>query len=137
MSDPLLDLDYQPHLPPKTDYGIGIVGCGGIVNYAALPTYRKHNLNVVACYDVRTESAERTAQEFNIPKVYRALDALLDDKAVEIVEISVPPWVQLDIARRVHRRRQASCCARSRYRTNWLRPRRSSGWPARRASSWR
>jgi len=26
---------------------IGIVGCGGIVNYAALPTYRKHNLNVV------------------------------------------------------------------------------------------
>ena len=24
MSDPLLDLDYQPHLPPKIDYGIGI-----------------------------------------------------------------------------------------------------------------
>ena len=56
MSDPLLDLDYKPHLPPKIDYGIGIVGCGGIVNYAALPTYRKHNLNVVACYDVRVRS---------------------------------------------------------------------------------
>jgi len=98
MSDPRLDLDYKPHLPPKTDYGIGIIGCGGIVNYAALPTYRKHNLNVVACYDVRTESAEHTAAEFSIPKVYRELDALLEDKAVEIVEISVPPWVQLDIA---------------------------------------
>jgi len=37
MDDSLFDLDYKPHLPPKTDYGIGIVGCGGIVNYAALP----------------------------------------------------------------------------------------------------
>jgi predicted dehydrogenase len=100
MSDPLLDLDYQPHLPPKTDYGIGIIGCGGIVNYAALPTYRKHNLNVVGCYDVRRESAERTAAEFNIPTVYADLDDLLADKTVAIVEISVPPWHQLNIARR-------------------------------------
>ena len=69
MSDPLLDLDYKPHLPPKIDYGIGIVGCGGIVNYAALPTYRKHKLNVVACYDVRHEAAEKTAREFDIPHV--------------------------------------------------------------------
>ena len=68
MSDPLLDLDYKPHLPPKTDYGIGIVGCGGIVNYAALPTYRKHNLNVVSCYDVRFEAAERTAAGIQHPQ---------------------------------------------------------------------
>lgn len=100
MSDPLLDLDYKPHLPPKTDYGIGIIGCGGIVNYAALPTYKQHNLNVVACYDVRPEAAGKTAQQFSIPKVYRELDALLDDRTVEIVEISVPPWAQLDIASR-------------------------------------
>jgi predicted dehydrogenase len=100
MSDPLLDLDYKPHLPPKADYGIGIVGCGGIVNYAALPTYRQHKLNVVGCYDMRRESAERTAAEFSIPQVYGDLDALLDDKSVEIVEISVPPWAQLEIASR-------------------------------------
>jgi predicted dehydrogenase len=99
MTDDLLDLDYQPYLPPKRDYGIGIIGCGGIVNYAALPTYKKHELNVVACYDVRYEAAERTAQEFSIPKVYRELDDLLADPAVEIVEISVPPWHQLAIAR--------------------------------------
>ena len=100
MSDPLLDLDYKPHLPPKTDYGIGIVGCGGIVNYAALPTYRQHKLNIVGCYDMRREAAERTAREFNIPKIYSDLNALLDDRAVEIVEISVPPWSQLEIASR-------------------------------------
>ncbi|MCL6511284.1 MAG: hypothetical protein K6U78_11385 [Anaerolineae bacterium] len=32
--------DYKPKLPPKTDYGIGIVGCGGIVNYAHLVAYK-------------------------------------------------------------------------------------------------
>ncbi|MGE5601640.1 MAG: Gfo/Idh/MocA family protein [Nitrososphaerales archaeon] len=98
MSDDLLHLDYKPHLPPKTDYGIGIIGCGGIVNYAALPTYKKHGLNVVGCYDVRREAAEKTAAEFGIPKVYRSLEEALDDPAVEITEISVPPWVQLEIA---------------------------------------
>jgi len=40
-------------LPPKSDYGIGIVGCGGIVNYAHLPAYRANGLNVVACFDVK------------------------------------------------------------------------------------
>ena len=33
--------------------------------------------------------------------MYRELDALLDAKAVEIVEISVPPWAQLDVVRKV------------------------------------
>jgi predicted dehydrogenase len=99
MSDPLLDLNYKPYLPPKTDYGIGIVGCGGIVNYAALPTYRDHNLNVVGCYDVNREIAEETARKFDIPIVYDSVEALANDPKIEIVEISVPPQFQLGIAR--------------------------------------
>lgn len=99
MSDPLLDLDYKPKLPPKTDYGIGIVGCGGIVQYAALPTYKKHDLNVVAAYDIKREVAENVADEFDIPRVYDTLEALVADPDVEMVEISVPPQHQLQIAR--------------------------------------
>lgn len=99
MSDPLLDLNYKPYLPPKTDYGIGIVGCGGIVNYAALPTYRDHNLNVVGCYDVNRETAEETARKFDIPIVYDSVEALANDPKIEIAEISVPPQFQLGIAR--------------------------------------
>jgi predicted dehydrogenase len=99
MHDDLLELDYQPHLPPKTDYGIGIVGCGGIVQYAVLPTYRKHNLNVLACYDINRATAEQVAEEFDIPRIYDGLAALVADPEIEIVEISVPPQFQLDIAR--------------------------------------
>jgi len=136
MSDPLLDLDYKPHLPPKTDYGIGIVGCGGIVNYAALPTYRQHKLNVVGCYDMRRESAERTAAEFSIPKVYDELDALLDDKSVEIVEISVPPWAQLEIASQCIAAGKHLLCQKP-YRTSSRRRQRLCCAPESRASSWR
>jgi predicted dehydrogenase len=99
MNDSLMELDYKPYLPPKVDYGIGIVGCGGIVNYAALPTYVEHKLNVVGCYDLNRETAEETAQAFKIPKVYSTVDELVADPVVEIVEISVPPQFQLDIAR--------------------------------------
>jgi predicted dehydrogenase len=99
MGDPILNLDYKPHLPPKTDYGIAIAGCGGIVTYAALPTYVEHDLNVVGCYDVNRETAESAASQFNIPRVYDSLDDLVADPEVEIVEISVPPQYQFDIAR--------------------------------------
>jgi hypothetical protein len=32
-----LDLDYKPRLEGKTDYRIGIVGCGGIVQSSPCP----------------------------------------------------------------------------------------------------
>jgi predicted dehydrogenase len=99
VTDPLLELDYQPLLPAKRDYGIAIVGCGGIVNYAHLPAYRKHNLNVVGCYDIRREHAEKTAQTYHIPRVYASLEELLADPEVAIVDIAVQPWHQAAIAR--------------------------------------
>ena len=92
--------DYRPKLPPKTDYGIGIVGCGGIVNYAHLIAYKNNQLNVVACYDINFETANKTASEHGIPKVYAALDELLADPAIEIVDIAVQPWHQREIAQK-------------------------------------
>ena len=54
-----LDLNYRPHLPAVADYGIGIVGCGGIVNYAHLPAYNAHRLRVLAKKFIPREDAER------------------------------------------------------------------------------
>jgi predicted dehydrogenase len=93
-----LALDYRPHLPPKTDYGIGIIGCGGIVNYAHLPAYRANHLNIVGCYDINPEAARKTAHDHNVPTVYDSLDALLADPSIEIVDIAVPAWHQRAIA---------------------------------------
>lgn len=90
--------DYKPRLPAKTDYGIGIIGCGGIVNYAHLVAYRNNGLNVVACHDANVDAARKTAEAHGIAKVYDNLDELLVDPAVEIVDIAVQPWHQREIA---------------------------------------
>jgi len=90
--------DYKPHLPRKTDYGIGIIGCGGIVNYAHLPAYKQHALNVVACYDTNADAAHKTAQAHHIPRNYGSLEELLADPAIDIVDIAVQPWHQRAIA---------------------------------------
>ncbi len=99
MVDPVLELNYKPVLPPKTDYGIGLIGCGGIVQYAALPSYRKHKLRVVAAYDKQRPTAEIVAGEFNIPKVYDSVEELANDPDVDIIEISVPPKFQPPLAK--------------------------------------
>jgi predicted dehydrogenase len=87
-------------LPPKHDYGIGLVGCGGIVNYAHLPAYKMAGLRVLACYDRNPEAAERTAREQGIPRVAGSLDDLLDDPAIEIVDVAITPWDQARVAER-------------------------------------
>lgn len=87
-------------LPPKTDYAIGVIGCGGIVNYAHLPAYTAAGFSVLACYDQNPETAARTAREHDIPRVAASIDELLADPAIAIVDIAVTPWAQAGIAAR-------------------------------------
>ncbi len=95
-----LDLEYRPVLGKKQDYGIGIIGAGGIVNAAHLPAYRTAGFNVVGLTDKEFDKAEQTARSFEVPRVYPTVDALLEDPAVEIVDIAVPPWNQKDLVRK-------------------------------------
>jgi predicted dehydrogenase len=94
------DVSDEISLPEKHDYGIGIIGCGGIVNYAHLPAYRKSGLNVLACYDQNREAAEKTAAEHGIPMVARSVDEILSNPDIQIVDIAVTPWAQAEIAER-------------------------------------
>ena len=99
MSD--LQVAWRPKLPKKMDYGIGSVGCGGIVQYAHMPAYQKAGFKLVGAYDLNRDNAEKVAAGNNIPTVYDSLDALLADPAVEIVDIAVPAWEQLKIVEKV------------------------------------
>jgi predicted dehydrogenase len=91
------ELDYKPHFGRKTDYGIGFIGTGGIIQYAHIPAYRKAGFRIMACYDANPDNARAVAEKFGIPKSYATLDELLDDPEVDIVDIAVPPWEQLKI----------------------------------------
>ena len=91
-------LRYKPEFGDKTDFGIGIVGAGGIVDAAHLPAYQKAKFHIVGVYDPDLERAKKLANKFSITKVYGDLKELLDDRAIEIVDIAVPPVFQHDIA---------------------------------------
>ena len=96
-----LNVEWRPKLPKKMDYGIGSVGCGGIVQYAHMPAYQKAGFKLVGAYDLNKETARKVADDNNIPKVYDSLDDLLADPAVDIVDIAVPAWEQLAIVEEV------------------------------------
>ena len=105
-----LTIDYRPKLPPKCDYGIGVVGCGGIVNYAHLPAYKAHGLNILGCYDVNSEAAQSTARTHGIPTTFESLDDLLADSRIAIVDIAVPAVEQRAIAERALARGKHLLC---------------------------
>ncbi len=90
-------LDYGVSLPPKTDYGIGIIGCGGIVNHAHLPAYRKFGFRVVACCDIREEAARQTAERFEIPHWCTDYRELLSLPEVDIVDIAIHQQGRVEI----------------------------------------
>lgn len=90
-------LDYKPTMPRKVDRGIGIIGAGGIVNYAHLPAYKRAGFKVVAVTDRNLEAAEKTAREHGILEVHANIDELLKDPQIEIVDIAVYPAAQTEI----------------------------------------
>lgn len=101
MTEADFELRYLPEPAVRKDFGIGVVGAGAIVNAAHLPAYRKAGFKVIGVTDINRERAESTAASFGLEKVYAGLDELLAAQEVEIVDISVPPSHQFEIACRV------------------------------------
>lgn len=99
MQEDFPHLDYLPKMPTRLDRGIGIVGAGGIINYGHLPAYKKAGFKIVGITDKDRKQAERTAQQYEIPKVYANLDELLNDRAIEIVDVAVYPSEQVEVVR--------------------------------------
>ena len=88
---------FERRLPPKIDYGIAFIGCGGIVNYGHIPAYQASGFHMIGGYDLNHEAAEKTVRTHGLKKVYESLDDVLFDPNVQIVDIAVSPWDQRHI----------------------------------------
>src|SRR3989338_5849170 len=97
---PLIASALERQLPPKTDYGIAFVGCGGIVNYGHIPAYKASGFHMLGGYDLNRAAAEQTVKTHGLSKVYSSLDEVLADPEVEIVDIAVMAWSQFEIAQK-------------------------------------
>jgi predicted dehydrogenase len=79
------------------ELGIGIVGCGGIVQQCHLPAYQQAGLRVVAVHDANADRARTVARDFGITVVAETVEDLVRMADVDIVDIAVPPWAQPDV----------------------------------------
>lgn len=73
----------------KLDYGIGIIGVGGVANWAHLPTYEMTGLNVVAAADVDEEAREIAKKRWGINKIFKDYRELLELEEVDLVDVTV------------------------------------------------
>jgi predicted dehydrogenase len=94
---PIIQSALEHKFPPKTDYGIAFIGCGGIINYGHIPAYQASGFNMLGGYDRNTEAAEKTVATHGLKKLYNSLDELLTDPKVDIVDVAVVPGQQRDI----------------------------------------
>lgn len=101
-----LDLNYQLQLEPGLDaFGIGIIGAGFIVRDCHLIAYEQAGFRVVGIASRSLERAREVASLRKVPRVYRNCEELLNDPAVQVVDIAVPPQAQPAIIREVVKHR--------------------------------
>jgi len=89
-----VQVDHLPPLPRDRSVGIGCIGAGFIMADCHLVAYRAAGLNPVAIAARRYEAAAEVAARHSISRAYDDYRRLLDDPAVEVVDIAVPPDVQ-------------------------------------------
>ncbi len=95
------ELEYLPKLPRDKSIGIGCIGAGFIMADCHLVAYRSAGFNPIAITARRREQAETVAARHQIPHVYSDTIEMLANPEVEIVDVAVPPDLQLSMIREI------------------------------------
>lgn len=81
------------------------MGAGFIVNDCHLVAYRKVGFNPVAIASRGLERARAVAGRHGIARVYEQPEQLLDDRAIEVLDLAVPPNAQVPLIKAACARR--------------------------------
>jgi len=100
-----ISLDYLPRLPRNREMGIGCIGAGFIMADCHLVAYRQAGFNPVAITSRTRASSQAVASRHGIRKVYDTYAELLRDPAVQILDLALPPGIQLEVIREAVRHR--------------------------------
>lgn len=98
MSDPL-ELNFRPTLPRLMDVPIGCIGSGFIMADCHLVAYRQAGFNPVAIASRNPQNARAVAERHSLERTHDDYRSLLDDTGVEVLDIAVPPDIQLEVIR--------------------------------------
>src|SRR3982751_6845768 len=94
-----VDVDYLPPLPKDRSVGIGCVGAGFIMADCHLVAYRQAGFHPVAIASQGPKKGPGVAARPGIPGAYNTYHELLEDRRVEVLDVAVPPDVQIDVIR--------------------------------------
>lgn len=100
-------VDHLPKMPRDKNVGIGCIGSGFIMADCHLVAYRKAGFQPVAIAARNMERTREVANRHAIPNAYEDYRELLDDPRVEVVDIAVPPDVQLEVVQEIVSRRRS------------------------------
>ncbi len=92
-----LQLRYTAELPENKSVPIGCIGAGFIMSDCHLVAYREAGFNPVAITAIDLNQAEEAAERHSIKRVHNSVDQLLADNEVEVLDVAVPPDVELEI----------------------------------------
>ncbi|HEY4262589.1 MAG TPA: Gfo/Idh/MocA family oxidoreductase [Schlesneria sp.] len=92
-------LAYQPRLPRDKSIGIGCIGAGFIMADCHLVAYRQAGLCPVAIAARDLTKAQAVAQRHQVARAYADYRELLADPEVTVIDIAVPPDIQLEVVR--------------------------------------
>ena len=96
-----LNLGHLALLPRDRSPAIGCIGAGFIMADCHLVAYRAAGLNVISISSRDRTRAAAVAQRHQIASVYDDYRKLLADPRIEVIDIAVPPDVQIDVIREV------------------------------------
>lgn len=84
-------------LPKRNNWGIGIIGFGGIARGAHLPAYNEVGWNVVAIADPDPNAQKEAKEKYKIERVYSNYNELIADDAVEVIDLCTQPTIREDV----------------------------------------
>jgi predicted dehydrogenase len=99
-----LDLQHLPALPERRDAPIGVIGAGFIVADIQLVAYADAGFDVQAIASRTPAHARAVAERHAIPRVHATWRDLLDDEAIEVLDVAFPPEQQPEIVMEAARR---------------------------------
>ncbi len=94
-------LEYLPRMPRDRSPRIGCIGAGFIMADCHLVAYRSAGFNPVAISSRKPATARAAAELRGVPTVYDTYHELLSDESIEVVDIAVPPDIQLEVVEAV------------------------------------
>jgi len=98
-----LDLNLYGAMPIDRTVPIGCIGAGFIMADCHLVAYRAAGFNPVAIASRRQEQAAEVANRHEIPRALGDYREMLSDESIRVVDIAVPPDVQMEVVREVLR----------------------------------